>query len=135
MLMADDKRGRDAAAALGPDVGGAIAEIAHRVVTRVDSEHPDALVATPVGGLRLIDYLPTRTFELTVHTCKPDDSRRNRLSDPDISIQVDDVDACHAEAVRIDAENVHPLTDEAGGVRRFFVRDPHGHVINIVSHT
>ncbi len=27
------------------------------------------MVATPVGGMRLIDYLPTRTFELIVHTC------------------------------------------------------------------
>jgi len=26
-------------------------------------------VATPVGGMRLADYLPTRIFELTVHTC------------------------------------------------------------------
>ncbi len=24
---------------------------------------------TPVGSMRLRDYLPTRTFELTVHTC------------------------------------------------------------------
>ncbi len=29
---------------------------------------------------------------------------------------------------------VHPLTDEAWGVRRFFVRDPDGHVINVLSH-
>ncbi len=53
---------------------------------------------------------------------------------PDVSIQVDDVDACHAAAVRVDAEIVHPLTDEPWGVRRFFVRDPDGHVINILSH-
>lgn len=53
---------------------------------------------------------------------------------PAVSIQVDDVDACHAAAVRIGAEIVHPLTDEAWGVRRFFVRDPDGHVINVLSH-
>ena len=29
----------------------------------------DALLTTPPGGMRLADYLPTRTFELTVHTC------------------------------------------------------------------
>lgn len=63
------QRGRDAGAALGPDVGAAVEEIANRVLTRVNTEHPDVLVATPVGGMRLIDYLPTRTFELTVHTC------------------------------------------------------------------
>lgn len=53
---------------------------------------------------------------------------------PDLSIQVDDVDACHAAAVRAGAEIVHPLTDEAWGVRRFFVRDPDGHVVNVLSH-
>jgi predicted enzyme related to lactoylglutathione lyase len=31
-------------------------------------------------------------------------------------------------------EIVHPLTDEPWGVRRFFVRDPHGKVINVLSH-
>lgn len=53
---------------------------------------------------------------------------------PDASIQVDGVDACHAAAVRIGAEIVHPLTEEPWGVRRFFVRDPDGHVINVLSH-
>ncbi len=53
---------------------------------------------------------------------------------PEVSIQVDDVDACHAAAVRAGAEIVHPLTDELWGVRRFFLRDPDGHVINVLSH-
>jgi catechol 2,3-dioxygenase-like lactoylglutathione lyase family enzyme len=53
---------------------------------------------------------------------------------PDVSIQIDDVDACHAAALRVGAEIVHPLTDEPWGVRRFFVRDPDGHVINVLSH-
>jgi len=53
---------------------------------------------------------------------------------PDVSIEVDDVDACHAAALRTGAEIVHPLSDEPWGVRRFFVRDPDGHVINILSH-
>lgn len=53
---------------------------------------------------------------------------------PDASFEVDDVDACHAAALRVGAEIVHPLSDEPWGVRRFFVRDPDGHVINILSH-
>jgi uncharacterized glyoxalase superfamily protein PhnB len=47
---------------------------------------------------------------------------------------VDDVNAAYESAVRLGAEIVHPLTDEPWGVRRFFVRDPDGHVLNIVSH-
>jgi uncharacterized glyoxalase superfamily protein PhnB len=53
---------------------------------------------------------------------------------PDLSVEVDDVDAVN-EAVRATgAESVHPITDEQWGVRRFFVRDPDGKVVNVVSH-
>ena len=53
---------------------------------------------------------------------------------PDVSIEVDDVDAVHAAAQRAGYEIVHPLTDEPWGVRRFFVRDPNGKMLNILSH-
>jgi catechol 2,3-dioxygenase-like lactoylglutathione lyase family enzyme len=53
---------------------------------------------------------------------------------PEVSIEVDDVDAAFAACERLGCEIVHPLTDEPWGVRRFFVRDPAGHVINILSH-
>ncbi len=53
---------------------------------------------------------------------------------PDASIEVDDVDAVHAGAVRLGCEILHPLTDEPWGVRRFFVREPSGKVLNILSH-
>jgi predicted enzyme related to lactoylglutathione lyase len=53
-----------------------------------------------------------------------------------ISVHVGaDVDEAYAEAQRRGYEIVHPLTDEPWGVRRFFVRDPDGNVINIVSHS
>jgi catechol 2,3-dioxygenase-like lactoylglutathione lyase family enzyme len=53
---------------------------------------------------------------------------------PDVSIEVDDVDAVHAAAQRLGYEIVHPLTEEPWGVRRFFVRDPNGKIVNILSH-
>jgi catechol 2,3-dioxygenase-like lactoylglutathione lyase family enzyme len=53
---------------------------------------------------------------------------------PDVSIEVDDVDAAHAAAVRAGADIVHPLTEEQWGVRRFFMRDPDGHVISVLAH-
>ncbi|WP_371530605.1 VOC family protein [Streptomyces sp. NBC_01283] len=53
---------------------------------------------------------------------------------PDMSVEVDDVDAVHAAVLKSGAEIVHPLQDEEWGVRRFFVRDPNGRVINVVSH-
>jgi catechol 2,3-dioxygenase-like lactoylglutathione lyase family enzyme len=53
---------------------------------------------------------------------------------PAVSIEVDDVDAAYAAAVAQGREIVHPLTDEPWGVRRFFARDPAGHVVNVLSH-
>jgi predicted enzyme related to lactoylglutathione lyase len=53
---------------------------------------------------------------------------------PALSVEVDDVDAAHAAAVEAGAEVVHPLTDEPWGVRRFFVRDPAGTVLNVLQH-
>ena len=52
----------------------------------------------------------------------------------DISIEVADVDACHAAAVQRGFEIAYPLTDESWGVRRFFVRDPNGTIVNVLSH-
>ncbi len=61
-------RGRDAGTALGPDPATAVAEIADRVVALVDARDGAELVTTIAGGMRLAEYLPTRTFELAVHT-------------------------------------------------------------------
>lgn len=61
-------RGRAAGTALGSDPADAVAQIAARVLALVDSHDGTELVTTIVGGMRLGDYLPTRTFELAVHT-------------------------------------------------------------------
>jgi hypothetical protein len=61
-------RGRDAGTALGTDPATAVAEIAVRVLPLVDAQDGTELVTTVAGGMRLADYLPTRTFELAVHT-------------------------------------------------------------------
>ena len=53
---------------------------------------------------------------------------------PQMSIEVENVDAVHHEAVARGEDIVYPLTDEPWGVRRFFVRDPTGVVINVLAH-
>jgi uncharacterized glyoxalase superfamily protein PhnB len=53
---------------------------------------------------------------------------------PDMSVEVDDVDAAYAVMRESGAEIVHPLQDEDWGVRRFFVRDPNGRVVNVLAH-
>jgi hypothetical protein len=62
------QRGRDAGAALGEDPPAAVAELAARVLALVDGLTGDELLTTIAGGMRLVDYLPTRVLELTVHT-------------------------------------------------------------------
>ncbi|MEO5874108.1 MAG: VOC family protein [Streptosporangiaceae bacterium] len=54
---------------------------------------------------------------------------------PDLSVEVADVDTVHATMVAAGADIVHTLRDEEWGVRRFFVRDPNGTIVNVLSHT
>jgi uncharacterized protein (TIGR03083 family) len=61
-------RGRDAGAALGAEPAAAVVETAARVLSLVEGRDGTELLTTIAGGMRLEDYLPTRTFELTVHT-------------------------------------------------------------------
>lgn len=53
---------------------------------------------------------------------------------PSVTVEVSDVDAVYAEVVRRGLQVIYPLTDEAWGVRRFFVADPNGFVLNVMSH-
>lgn len=53
---------------------------------------------------------------------------------PDLSVEVEDVDAAFAAVERSGAEIVYGLHDEEWGVRRFFVRDPNGKVVNVLQH-
>ena len=52
-----------------------------------------------------------------------------------MSVEVEDVDALHAEAVRRGLDIVYALTDEPWGIRRFFVRAADGTVINVAMHS
>lgn len=53
---------------------------------------------------------------------------------PDMSIEVEDVDSVHAALLAAGADIVYALRDEPWGVRRFFTRDPSGKIVNVVSH-
>src|SRR5689334_18552800 len=73
-----------------------------------------------------------------------DDEHRHQVSlmtkdktapvNPNVSIEVDDVDAAHQAAVEAGLQIVHPLSDEDWGVRRFFFADAAGNVINVLTH-
>ena len=71
------------------------------------------------------------TAQISLLSGRASDSRRQ---DPNLTIEVADVDATHARAIAAGVQIVYPLTTERWGVRRFYVADPNGLVINVMSH-
>ncbi|GHH37842.1 maleylpyruvate isomerase N-terminal domain-containing protein [Lentzea cavernae] len=55
------------AARLGERPAAQVRQWAGQAVTAVSGTDPDALITTAAGGMRLAQWLPTRTFELVVH--------------------------------------------------------------------
>ncbi|WP_194544004.1 VOC family protein [Paenibacillus sp. JZ16] len=53
---------------------------------------------------------------------------------PDLSIEVDEIEAVLEEMRRAGFSIEYGPVDEPWGVRRFFVRDPFGKLVNILSH-
>ncbi len=114
-----------------------------RVVPNIASPDMDACMAFYVGflGLEVVMDLgwivtyasPTNpTAQISV---SPGKAPAGEQFSPYLTIEVDDVDAAHALAVERGYEIVHPLTNETWGVRRFFVREPGGLVLNILGQT
>ncbi len=90
-------RGRAAGVALGEDPRAAIAELATRVLAMVAATPDEAPVRTYAGVAQLGTYLPTRTFELTVHTL---DLATALGQDPPAILQ-EPIAACLALAVAV----------------------------------
>lgn len=82
-------------------------------------------------GFLMLRSSSTPTTQLIVAT---GDAADQEVLQVDISLEVADVDAVHAEARRLGLQIVYPLTDEPWGIRRFFLRDPDGLVLNVSSH-
>jgi catechol 2,3-dioxygenase-like lactoylglutathione lyase family enzyme len=53
---------------------------------------------------------------------------------PDLSIEVDNLDAALARVKKANIPIEYGPVDEPWGVRRFFVRDPFGKLLNILVH-
>ncbi|KUH94580.1 mycothiol maleylpyruvate isomerase [Mycobacterium sp. IS-1556] len=63
------ERGRQAGRDLGDNPAGAVAALVSRALSRLDAVDDDPLMTVLGGlGIRLQTYLPTRTFELAVHS-------------------------------------------------------------------
>ncbi|MCL5076691.1 MAG: maleylpyruvate isomerase N-terminal domain-containing protein [Actinobacteria bacterium] len=62
------QRGREAGNNLLPNPASSVSNIVTRVKDLVEGNTDDTTVGTPWGTMTLERYLPTRTFELTVHS-------------------------------------------------------------------
>jgi uncharacterized glyoxalase superfamily protein PhnB len=86
----------------------------------------------PINAGRIVTLVSpdNPTAQISLLSGRPSTSSQ----EPDLTIEVDDVDAIHATAVAAGAQIVYPLTTEPWGVRRFFVSDSDGVIINIMTH-
>lgn len=62
------ERAKESGEALGDDPGAAVRALAAHVAALVDASEDDTPMATALGQMTLSTYLPTRTFELVVHS-------------------------------------------------------------------
>ena len=112
-----------------------------RIVPDVKSKHLDASRQFYVDVLGLEVAMDMGFIVTLVSPSNPtaqislmrDDDSSTIL--PQISIEVGDVDDVHSRAVSHGLNIVYPLTNEPWGVRRFFVTDPNGIIINVMCHT
>ncbi len=111
-----------------------------RVVPNIKSDHLDESrkfyneflgfnIAMDMGWVVTLASPTNPTAQVTL-LAAPDSTTPH----PNISIEVADVDAVHAAALARGHQIVYPLTDEPWGVRRFYVADPNGVIINVMSH-
>jgi hypothetical protein len=64
---ASTELGRRDAIALGDDPGAAVRAMANAAEAALAEVSDDDIVESAAGGMRVVDWLPTRTFELVVH--------------------------------------------------------------------
>ncbi len=111
-----------------------------RVVPDNTSTHPEKTrdfyvgllgfqVVMDMGWVMTLASKSNPTAQITIQ--KRDDGNAVQ---PDMSIEVDDVDAAYRTALKNKLRIVYPIRDEEWGVRRFFVEDPDGKIVNVLSH-
>ena len=75
--------------------------------------------------------VPTTQVIVAWETPTPFDPEILRLA---MSVEVADVNVAHADALARGLDIVYGPVDEPWGMRRFFVREPSGRLVNVVSH-
>lgn len=111
-----------------------------RIVANLPTQDPAGLARfyADVFGLDLpldmgwISFLETDgTQKVELHVASEGGSGTDL---PAISIEVDDLAATETAVRNAGAEMVYGPVNEPWGIRRFYLRDPSGNLVNVVSH-
>ena len=113
-----------------------------RVVPNIASAEPDLCREFYAGflGMRvaldlgwMVTYVSPSNPTAQINVARGDGAAAASPS-LSITVEVEDVDAAHTEAVFRGYAIAKPPTDEPWGVRRFFVSDPNGVLVNVMCH-
>lgn len=112
-----------------------------RIVTDLQSDDPQALAGFYQGLLGL-DIVMDQGFVVTLQGAETGPVQLTVLSGggsgapaPALSVEVDDLDAVIARMADMGVEAEYGPVTEPWGVRRLFVRDPEGTLVNILTHS
>ncbi|MBE9603825.1 VOC family protein [Acetobacteraceae bacterium H6797] len=113
-----------------------------RIVANIAAPHPEAARAFygDVLGLDLVmDHGWIVTFAAAPLMAAPQISIASEGGSgtpvPDLSIEVDDLDAVLGRAKAAGYEIAYGPRQEPWGVRRFYLRDPFGRLVNVLTHS
>jgi catechol 2,3-dioxygenase-like lactoylglutathione lyase family enzyme len=109
-----------------------VANIAAGDITRAKAFYADLLGLRPVMDLGWIQTFAAETA--TVPQVSVATQGGTGTPVPDISIEVDNLDEVHQRIVAAGLRIEYGPIDEPWGVRRFYVRDPFGRLINVLAH-
>ena len=112
-----------------------------RIVPHLEAANTDAMIRFYSEVFRLdvamqFDWITTMAngAQGPVQLSITSSSGSDGVPVPALTMEVMDVDAVFARAQAAGATILHPLTDEDWGVRRFILRDPADHVVNVMMH-
>lgn len=111
-----------------------------RIVANIETDAP-ASVASFYTTLFGLDLVMDMGWISTVQASVEQQIQLSAASEggsgtpvPTLSIEVDNLDETYAHAVTLGIKIEYGPVDEPWGVRRFYVRDPAGTLINVLSH-
>lgn len=112
-----------------------------RIIANIATSHPGAarsFYCDILGLEAVMDHGWIITFAAPAIDGRPQVSIASEggsgTAVPDLSVEVDNLEEVQQRAEKAGLNVEYGPTDEPWGVRRFYVRDPFGRLINVLSH-